>query len=304
MTARTNLDAAQTSFFERELESIKSQTYDVVRAPLKALELIPMSTDAGAGAETITYQSFNMTGIAKVISNYANDLPRANVNGKEFTSRVKSIGISFGYSLQEIRAAQFAGRPLNSREGKAAARGHRERWNKLAFFGDAEHGIQGWLDNKNVPKSTVADGSGGSTKWADKSQDEILADLNGAVTQVITTTNGAEEPDTVVLPIEQHRIINTTPRSDNSDLTVLEYFKRNNPNVSVEWANELAGAFEGEDGFIVYRKDPEAMTLELPQPFEMLPVQEKGLEYEVPCHSRFGGCIIYYPLSQAFKTGI
>jgi len=38
--------------------------------------------------------------------------------------------------------------------------------------------------------------------------------------------------------------------------------------------------------------------------FEQLPVQERGLEYVVPCHSRIGGVIIYYPLSQVFKRGI
>lgn len=304
MPEYVNLDAAETMFFERELESVKSRTYDVIRAPLKALELIPMSTDAGAGAETITYQQFDMTGIAKIVANYADDLPRANVKGKEFTSRVKSIGNSFGYSLQEVRAAQFAGRPLNARLATAAGRAQREKWNRLAFYGDEEHGIQGWLSNPNVPSSAVVAGESTNTEWSTKTADEILKDMNDAVTQVINTTNGAEQPDTIVLPINQYRLINTTARSANSDLTILQYFERNNPGVSVEWVNELAGGFDGEDGFIVYRRDPETMTLEMPSPFEMLPVQERGLEYVVPCHSRFGGVIVYYPLSMAFKTGI
>lgn len=304
MTHYVNLDAAETAFFERELESVKSRTYDVVRAPLKAMQLIPMSTDAGAGAETITYQQFDQTGIAKIVANYADDLPRANVKGKEFTSRVKSIGNSFGYSLQEVRAAQFAGRPLNQRLAAAAARAQREAWNRLAFYGDEEHGIQGWLSNPNVPSSAVVAGASTDTEWSTKTTDEILKDLNDAVTQVIDTTNGAEQPDTIVLPIEQYRLIATTRADSGTDTTVLQYFQQNNPGVTVDWANELKGAFDGEDGFIVYRNDPEALTLELPVPFEMLPVQERGLEYVVPCHSRFGGVIVYYPLSMAFKTGI
>jgi hypothetical protein len=304
MPEYVNLDAAETMFFERELESVKSRTYDAIRAPLKALELIPMSTDAGAGAETITYQQFDMTGIAKIVANYDDDLPRANVKGKEFTSRVKSIGNSFGYSLQEVRAAQLAGSPLNARLATAAGRAQREKWNRLAFYGDEEHGIQGWLNNVNVPSSAVVAGESTNTEWSTKTADEILKDMNDAVTQVINTTNGAEQPDTIVLPINQYRLINTTARSANSDLTILQYFERNNPGVSVEWANELAGSFDGENGFIVYRRDPETMTLEMPSPFEMLPVQEGGFEYVVPCHSRFGGVIVYYPLSMAFKTGI
>lgn len=304
MTQFVNLDAAETMFFERELESVKGRTYDVIRAPLKAMELIPVSTDAGAGAETITYQQFDMTGIAKIVGNYADDLPRANVSGKEFTSRVKSVGNSFGYSLQEVRAAQFAGRPLNARLATAAARAQREKWNQLAFYGDDEHGIQGWLSNSNVPSSAVADGASNDTEWSTKTTDEILKDLNDAVTQVIDTTNGAEQPDTIVLPIAQYRLIATTRADSGTDTTILQYFEANNPGVTVDWANELKGAFAGADGFIVYRNDPETLTLEIPSMFEMLPVQERGLEYVVPCHSRFGGCVVYYPLSQAFKTGI
>jgi hypothetical protein len=304
MTQYVNLDAAETIFFERELESVKSRTYDVIRAPLKAMELIPVSTDAGAGAETVRYEQYDMTGIAKIVANYADDLPRANVKGKEFVSLIQSIGNSFGYSLQEVRAAQFAGKSLEQRKASAAARAQREKWNRLAFFGDAEYGIQGWLTNPNIPTSAVADGAGGDTEWDTKTTDEILADMNDAVTGIIDLTNGAEQPDTIVLPIAQYRKISTTRADSGTDTTVLQYFLANNPGMSVEWANELKGAVGGEDVMIVYRNDPEALTLEIPSVFEMLPVQERGLEYVVPCHSRFGGCIVYYPLSMVFKTGI
>ena len=105
MNQFVNLDAGETLFFERELENRKAQTYDVIRAPLKAFELIPVSSTAGAGAESIVYEQYDATGVAKMIANYADDLPRADVKGKEFVAKVKSVGNSYGYSLQEIRAA-------------------------------------------------------------------------------------------------------------------------------------------------------------------------------------------------------
>ncbi len=51
-----NLDSAETAFFARELEYIKSKSYDIEFPPLKAIKLIPVSTEAGPGAESITYQ--------------------------------------------------------------------------------------------------------------------------------------------------------------------------------------------------------------------------------------------------------
>jgi hypothetical protein len=301
-----NLDSAETMFFARELESLKAQTYDVIRAPLKAFELIPVSTDAGAGAESIVYEQYDETGIAKIIANYADDLPRADVKGKEFVARVKSVGDSYGYSLQEVRAARFAGKPLEQRKANAAARAQREVWNRIAFFGDAANGLPGWLSNANVPNAPVVAGAATTLTWATKTAAEILKDLNDAVNGVVDLTNGVEQPDTIVMPIAQYTRIASTPAGTGTDTTILQYFLTNSPFIkNVEWANELKGAFTGAtDGFIVYTRSPDKMTLEMPQMFEQLPVQERGLEYVVPCHSRIAGTLIYYPLGQRFAYGI
>jgi hypothetical protein len=55
---------------------------------------------------------------------------------------------------------------------------------------------------------------------------------------------------------------------------------------------------------IVYRKDPDVLTLEIPQPFEQFPAQERNLEFVVPAHSRIGGVIVYYPLAIDITEGI
>ena len=118
MTEFVNLDAGETVFFARELESKKSQTYDVVKAPLKAFELIPVSMDAGAGAETISYQQFDETGISKIIANYADDLPRADVKGKEFFACRRSAQRSLLAGLWSSAKHQL--RPvLNASNGTA-----------------------------------------------------------------------------------------------------------------------------------------------------------------------------------------
>lgn len=315
MTKYHNLDSAETIFFDRELEARKSKTYDVVKAPLKAFELIPVSTEAGAGAETIAYEQYDEVGVAKIIANYADDLPRADVKGKEFFARVKSVGNSYGYSLQEVRAARMAGKPLEQRKANAAARAQRETWNRIAFYGDAEAGLQGFLTNPNIPDGSVAQGAGAGNPraWSGKTPDEILKDMNEIANSIVDVTNGAERPDTLVLPIAQYTHIASTPRSSTSDTTILDFFLQNNPFITaVEWANELDSAqlaANGVSGFtgdvmVAYRRDPDVLTLEMPVMFEQLPVQEKGLEYTVPCHSRIGGVIVYYPLACAIRDSI
>jgi len=314
MNQFVNLDNAQSIFFARELEARKARTYDVVKAPLKAFELFPTDSTAGAGAESIVYEQYDETGIAKIIANYADDLPRASVKGKEFTARVKSVGNSYGYSLQEVRAAQMAGKPLVQRSADAAARAQRELWNKIAFYGDASYGIPGFLTNTNIPDASApADGASSGTAFSTKTPDQIIRDLNNLANTVVTSTNGAEQPDTLVLPVAQHSLLASTPRSSTSDTTILDFFLANNPFIkSVEWANELTAAqmaangvtrFDG-DVCCVYRRSPDVLTLEMPQMFEQLPVQERGLEYVVPCHSRIAGVLVYYPMACRFLDSI
>lgn len=302
-----NLDADQNMYFARELEHVKEKTYDKRYPDLKARSLFPVSHEAGPAAESITYYQYDMVGVARIIGSYTKDLPRADVRGKKFTSPIESIGVSYGYSLQDVRAAAAAGKALEQRKANAARRANEQRVHTVALFGDEEFGLPGFLTNPNIPVSTVAaDGTGSATTFASKTPDKILRDMNALPNAIVADTKGAEIPTTLLMPLEQFTYISSTRLGDGSDTTILKHFLENNPFIKeVDWLNELAGAgTAGADVMVAYKRDPDALTLEIPQEFEQLPVQEKGLEFEVPCHSRLGGVIVYYPLSAAIAEGI
>ena len=67
-------DSDASVFFARELDYVKSQSYDVEYPEFTALKLFPVSSEINPGAETVTYYSYDKTGMAKIISNYATDL--------------------------------------------------------------------------------------------------------------------------------------------------------------------------------------------------------------------------------------
>ena len=305
----THLDADESVFFARELESVKSKTYDVKYANLQARTLIPVSFEAGPGADTIKYEQWDQVGVAKIVSNYATDLPRVDVKAKEFRSPVKSLADSYGYSIQDVRSAKLAGKPLEARKAAAAKRGILQAENTIAFFGNSEHGLQGLLSHPNVPVVVIpADGTGASKKFSTKTADKIIRDINSIVNAPINNTKGVEVPDTCLFPVDVFTLLSSTPWSAtaNSDTTILEFVKKANPHIkNWGWLNELKDAGgAGIDQAICYRRDPEALTLEVPQDFEQFAPQEKGLAFEIPCHSRCGGVIIYYPLSLAKADSI
>jgi hypothetical protein len=310
-----NLDADEQVFFDRELESVKSRTYDKKYPELKAKRYIPVSTEAGPGAETITYQQYDHVGIFKIISSYADDLPRSDVRGKEFSTPVRSIAGAYGYSIQSIRAAIQAGKPLETRKAEATRRAYEERVNDIAWNARPSvakySGLTGFIYNPNVTKYEVDDGASSSVKpWSGKSAEEILFDMNKAVDTPIKLTLGTAQANTILIPLDEYTLISSTRNSDSSDLTILEYFKRNRPGVTVDWVNDLSDILNPRTGsgnvnvMIAYRLDPEVLTLELPQPYEQFPAQERNLEFVIPAHGRIGGVIIYYPLEIAIIDGI
>lgn len=304
------LDADGAVFFQRQLEYIKARSYDVRYAELKARTLFPVSNEAGPGVTSITYRTYDQVGSAKIINAYANDLPRADVAGKETSIPVRSVGTSYGYNIDEIQSSQLTGMALDQRRANAAMRAVEEVVNKVAFFGDAASNLPGLFDNPNIPTGAVVN-PGSGTEWLNKTADEILFDINNIFADVFETTKMVERANTIMLPPAQWSYIMSTPRSTNSDTTIAQYIVNNSPYITsmedIIPVNECAAANNpllSTDAMVVYDRNPDKLQLEIPVELEMLPIQQVNLEFVVPGRNRLAGLNIYYPLSLAIGTGI
>lgn len=303
------LDANESVFFERELEYVKARTYDAKLPALKAFELIPISTEANSGTREITFRRYKGVGLAKIISDYAHDFPRVDVYGEEQTAKVKGIGDSYGYSIPEIRQSMMTGKRLDQRRAETARRAIDELINKIAFFGEASHNLQGLINYPGITEYTVpADGgtNGNSALWSSKTPDQIVRDITGLVDAIMVPTNAREMPDTLLLPLTQYNLIANTRMGDGSDKTILRYVLDTSPVLkNIEWVIELDGAGDGgTDRMMAYTRDERNLTLEIPQAFEQFDPQQTGMSFEIPCHSETAGVIVYYPLSVAYADGI
>lgn len=313
----TRFDSAEdvSVFFARELDHVKAQSYDVEYPELTALSLFPISSEADAGAETITYYTYDKRGMAKVISNYSTDLPRADVIGKPTTVQIKSLGASYGYSAQEMRASRMAGKGLDARKAESARYAIDNATNKIAWAGDAENGLMGVLSTgQNIPLYSVPNGASGQSDWAHKTADEILADINGMQAQVADTTNNVERPDTLVLSADRYMLI-SNKRIDDTAVTIKKFILDNAPYIKeIVSAAELgaknvdtnpyAAASNGSAVALLFTKDERKLSLENPMPYYQYPVQAEKLETVVPCEARTAGVIVYYPLSAIIAVGI
>lgn len=295
-----------SAFIERQLEAVKAKTYDVKYADLMARQLLPVSHETPAGAETIKYNSYDMFGLAKVIEAYATDLPRSDVRVTESRQVIKSLGTSYGYNVQELRAAQMAQMPLEQRKANSARRAIEQRIDIIASLGDAVNGLTGILNLPNAQTYTIPNGGGGMQLWSTKTGLEILADMNLAAAQIVTSTNDIEHPSTIAVPVKQYAIISMTPVNSGIPATVLEHFLKSSPWVKevIPWYRLSGAGAAGSDRMLVYSRDPDHLWLDIPQEFEQFPVQPLGLEFRIPCHARCAGVICPYPLSVLYGDHI
>ena len=299
------LDAGETATITRQLLYVKAKTFDVKYPMFKARDFIPVSHEVPSGAEQWSYWSWDMFGMAKIIANYATDFPRADVIKTETIQAVKSLGASYSYTIQDMRRVAFmapqGGGQLDVKRAAAARRSIEASIDDIAAVGSPDAGFSGFANYPNVPVFAAPTGN-----WATATALQIIGDLNAAVAKVITQTNQVEIPDTILFPVPLFQIITQLPFSTLADRTVASWFLLNNPYIQDmdQWVKlNLANAGGTAGRVVVYRRDEEALTLEIPQEFEQFAPQVEGMEYQIPCHARIGGVAFYYPLSALYMDG-
>ena len=297
-------DAKYGANLSRELESVRAQTYDIVYPEMKARQLIPVDGSVDPGAETVTYRQWDMYGAAKIIHDYADDLPAVDALVEEFTSKIKSVGAKYGYSIQDLRAAAMSGSNLGARRARTARRSIEQGIENIACFGNTKAGLGGFAKNANVTLVPVVNGT-----WSTATGAEMVEDMNELVTSLVTANKETFIPDTIVLDIESYNRFASTRISTTGDThtTALQAFLQSNPYITaVERWNKLALADAAGTGprAVCYKRDPEVLELVIPQEYEELPPQPKNFMFEIPCHARIGGVVVYYPLAMAYMDGL
>lgn len=295
-------DASTGLYFVRELETILTRVNEVEYADIKYPMLIPVSNEVNTGADSFTYRVFDKVGSMKIIGDRASDLPRSDVQRKEVTFPVRSLGASFAYTIQEVRAAALVpGMSLEMRRAEAVRRAYEEKMQEIAYFGEPASGMRGLFNSPSIDR-IIPD------KWFDTvgiTTDEMLEILNEPLTRIVQNSNLKEYADTLLVPYNVYRIISTRQLSTTRDTTVMEFFMRTNPMIqAIEPINELeaskSSSFLSKDRILAYKRDPAKLEFHIPQPLEFLPPERRGLEYQVAAHARVGGVSAYYPKSMQY----
>lgn len=321
----SRLDSGQNFFLARELENIETTEYPVIFAGVLWSKFVPRATDVAPYESVHTYRMFEVQGRAKVGAPNATDQNQVNIVRSEFSRNVVEIPGEFEWGIREIQAAAAKNLPLDRLLPQAAMSVIARKIDRMVALGDGTSKITGILNHPDVADSgtglTPTTKTGGGTSWLNgtATPTEILTDINSIVTttwarlQQATSWPGGDgtpmfDKFIVLLPLKHWALIASTPRSINSDTTILKYALDNNPMIeAIEpwWHCDTADA-DHSDGPLMacYPRDPKAVSAVVPLEYQQQAPQESGLKVVTPCYGTCGGTIFRYTVAASYMKQI
>lgn len=295
-------DITTSVFVENELKQIVPEMYNRLFPELTARKHVPGSGPAvSPGATAWSYDSMDQRGQAQWMGANATDIPRADAQKRRKTFPIRTAVIGYGWNLEEIEAARFAGTALDRAKADAARRAMAEFEHNVILFGDASRDIPGFLTNPATPRMALPNGAWLTTADAD----EMVEDLNALADQVYFQSNRVHRANTLLLPLQHFRLAMTT-RIPEINETVASFFLRTNGYVrELMELQELSTAGPGGTPVaLAYQKDPGILGPVIPLGYSQMEPQMQGFETVIPAREKLGGTIWFYPFAGCFGDGL
>lgn len=278
-----------------QMKQILTRQYEAMYPETGALSLFPVTTELLPTTNVFEYLMFDGVAMAKIISDYSDDLPTVEALSSKERGSAFRFGNAFFVSIDEIKVGQALGSSLSDRKATLAREAHETLVNELVFKGSKPHKILSVFEHPNITRITSA----GWTTDAEVASDE----LQSLIDAVQDLTNGSHRVTNIVLPNSKRRLL--AKRMPETTQSYLDWFEGQNQNVTISAMAELDdidGA--GTKAVLAYEKDPMNMSIEIPEAFNMLPMQPKDLHFKVPCTSKATGLLVYRPLTMAMLVGV
>lgn len=297
------------AFIVSQLAYTESQVFERQYTPMQYEQLLPISYEAGEFADSIRYEIYDYAGRGKRTSGKGRDINLVDVAYADKSFPVLNGDIGYDYTTEELRRTAFLRRPISERKLAAAIDGYRRHMNDVGLFGESSSGITGLFNNANVPQGNAPVGA---WQTGPKTPAQILSDINTIILNVWANTAYNDQVTCICIAPGAYAYIASTPRSDNSDKTILQYIKENNV-AKVErgldisfcpgFGLDTAGA-GGTRRMMAYVKSDTRLVMHVPLALRFLAPQLVGLSVQVPGEYKYSGVEFRYPKSAYYMDGI
>jgi hypothetical protein len=229
--------------------------------------------------------------------------------------------IELKYTILELESAAKLGRPIDQQKYDGMQLKHQMDTDEQVYIGDTTLGLTGLVNNTTEvgAATSVLAGAGGGTQWVGKTPDEILNDMNTALTTTWQNSAWAIAPSNVLLPPAQYGQIATQKVSLAGNVAVLTYLQENNvftkatgrklSILPLKWllgaggVSPSYGTAGGTDRMVVYTKDYKRVRFPMTL-LQRTPIQYDSIYHKSTYFCRLGAVEVVYGETVSYWDGI
>lgn len=303
------------TFLLKELEKVD----ETILEPLSGTDWprdLPVITGGGltesVASIDVTYASTGMDD-DNLFFDAANDIPVIQADMSKQVARTFNFAEYMAFSVMEREKMMSVGRDPETFLNKGIRLHCDKVLDRNAYVGFRKVGSTGLLNNPNIARSSAQTGAGGTTQWRNKTADEILKDINRALSAVWESNDCSSDalPNHILIPVEQFGSLVTRKVSDDSERSILTYVLENN--IATRQGKELiispckwcaAIGTSYSDRMVVYQNQVDRICFNLTQPLRRMETEYAEMRIRIPYIAQFSEVRFLYPSTVRYMDGI
>ncbi len=305
------------TFLMKELEKVD----DVILEPLTGTDWprdMPVITGGGLlesiASIDVTYASSGGDD-DNLFFEAANDIPVIQADMSKSVARTFNFAEYMAFSVLEKEKMMQVGRDPETFLNKGIRLHCDKVIDRNVYRGFSKVSSTGLVNNPNVTRSSAAPHtSGGSdTQWSAKTADEILDDINTAISAVWTANDcsGDALPNHILIPVEQFGQLVTRKVSDDSERSILTYVLENNLAAQqggdlvispCKWCRQAGTG--SSDRMVVYANRVDRICFNLTQPLRRMETEYAEMRIKIPYIAQFSEVRFLYLTTVRYMDGI
>lgn len=261
----------------------------------------------------VTYASTGSTEDS-LIFEAANDIPIMQADLSRSVARTFNFAEYMSFSSLEKEKMRQVGMDPETFLNKGIRLHCDKTIDRNVYIGFTRAGSTGLINNASVTRISAANNAAGtSTKWEDKTADEILADINNILYQVWQSNDCSSDalPNHIILPVKQFGQLVTRKVGDAGEMSILTYVLQNN--LTVQQGGNLvispskwcqAAGTSNADRLVAYMNQEDRICFNLTQPLRRMETEYAEMRIKIPYICQFSEVRFLYPTTVRYMDGI
>ena len=302
-------------FLMKQLEKVDEKILE----PLSGTDWprdIPVITGGGLlesiATVDVTYAS---TGKSEdsLIFDAANDIPVMQADMSKSVARTFNFAEYMSFSTLEKEKMRQVGMDPETFLNKGIRLHCDKTIDQNVYKGFTKVGSTGLINNAGISRISASTGAASSTYWADKTADEILADINNLLYQVWEANDCSSDalPNHILIPVYQFGQLVSRKVGDDGDKSILAYVLENNLTTQqggqliispCKWCKQAGTS--STDRMVAYMNQEDRICFNLTQPLRRMETEYAEMRIKIPYICQFSEVRFLYPTTVRYMDGI